>query len=101
MLTEYEISEDHEVFGRSLNDITNLSLDDSIDIRFAQNIPAPEVFLSAARIRAMAMEIMHGEMAKSKLRRLVSSKNIYKGSEVRPGDCVLFYRVATICYSGR
>ena len=57
-------------------------------------IPVADTFLAAPRIRAMTLEITHKEMARSKLRRLLRSQNAYKGTEVRQGGCVPFYRQA-------
>ena len=52
MLTEDGISADQAVFERPRRDITHVSPDALSDIRFTRKIPASDVSLSAARIRA-------------------------------------------------
>ena len=75
-------------------DVANLSLSDPIDARLRQKIPATRVCASAARIRAFAVELMHEELAKSKMRRLMNPQDANEGLEARPGNCGLFFRQA-------
>ena len=74
MPDEDSISAELAVSGRPLRVISHLSLNRPKAARFSQCIPATEIRLPAARTRTMTLETMHGDMAKSKLRRVLRSQ---------------------------
>ena len=71
MIIAESVSAGQAVFGRPpTQDITHLSSDNPIGVRFTRNIPASEVSPPAVGIPSMTMEFMREEVAKSKLQRL-------------------------------
>ena len=68
----------------------------------------PSIFGSPedTRLRGFFVRDAHSgddnkEMAKSKLRCLISPQNTFKGSEIQLGDCASFYQAATQRSPGR